>query len=79
MRSLHIRDVEETILERLKLLARLHHRSVQGEIRAILEEASRLAPMHDQTAVRPLSITTVSAGNETASWDRQEIYGDDAR
>jgi len=79
MRSLHIRGVDEATLERLRVLAELHHRSVQGEIRAILEEASRLAPVGDPIAVRPLSITTVSTGADAVEWGRQEIYGDEAR
>ena len=79
MKSLHIRDVDETILERLKLLAQLHHRSMQGEIRAILEDAARRAPERAEATVRPLNINTVSTGSGYTTWHRQEIYGDEAR
>jgi len=76
MKSVHIRDVEEDVLERLKSLARLHHRSLQGELRAILEEASRRSPAPD--APKELDLFTAT-GNHDGSWSREEMYGDDAR
>ncbi len=75
MKSLHIRDVDERVLERLQRLARLHHRSVQGEVRAILEEAARYAP---EERAAPVDLVTVDTGR-AKPWSRAEIYGDDAR
>ncbi|MFP4552057.1 MAG: FitA-like ribbon-helix-helix domain-containing protein [Spirochaetales bacterium] len=74
MKSLHIRDVDERVLDRLHRLARLHHRSVQGEVRAILEEAASFAP---EGAV-PLTLVTVDTG-QSPSWSRSEMYGGEAR
>ena len=79
MKSLHIRDVDEIVVKRLRILAQLHHRSVQGEIRAILEEATQRAPADMPVEIRPLDIETVSTGTSGAAWNRQDIYGDDAR
>lgn len=76
MKSLHIRDIDETVLERLRVLEQLHHRSVQGEVRAILEEAAERAP--DAEAYRPLDLVTVATGRDD-SWSRKDLYGDDAR
>ncbi|MFW5743520.1 MAG: FitA-like ribbon-helix-helix domain-containing protein [Spirochaetota bacterium] len=76
MKSLHIRDVNESVLQRLKRLARMHHRSLQGEVRAILEEASRRAPDDDRTD--ELDLVTVETGRD-GGWSREELYGDDAR
>jgi plasmid stability protein len=76
MKSLHIRDVDERVLENLHRLARAHHRSVQGEVKAILEEASRYAPPLGQD--EPLSLVTTHTGRN-APWSRQEMYDDDAR
>jgi len=75
MRSIHIRDVDEDVLARLQRLAKLHHRSVQGELRAILEEAARYAPEERAAA---LDLVTVDTGR-AKSWSRAEVYGDDAR
>jgi plasmid stability protein len=76
MKSLHIRDIDEIVLARLHRLAKVHHRSVQGEVRAILEEAAQYAS--NQTDFEPLDLVTVQTGR-TATWSRTEIYGDEAR
>jgi len=76
MKSLHIRNVDERVLENLQRLARAHHRSVQGEVKAILEEASLYAPTLGQD--EPLGLVTTHAGRN-APWSRQEMYDDDAR
>lgn len=63
------------VLHNLQTLARLHHRSVQGEIRAILAEAARRVPTEgggDQ-----LDLVTVDTG-ATDAFRREEMY-DDAR
>ena len=54
----------------------MHHRSLQGEVRAILQEAAEMAP--DPYASRELDLVTVSIP-DPGSWSRECIYGDDAR
>lgn len=76
MKSLHIRDVPEETVRRLKRLARLHHRSLQGELQAILERAARLAPLSEESS--ELDLNTVDTGG-TSTWSREEIYGTDCR
>lgn len=76
MKSLYIRDIDESVLSRLYRLAKAHHRSVQGEVRAILEQAVQFAANSDELA--PIDLITVQTGR-TGSWPRTEIYGDDAR
>ena len=76
MSSIHIRDVPSTTLDALKRLARCHHRSLQGELHAILERAASLAPPDENP--RPLELVTVETGR-TTSWNRAEIYGADGR
>ncbi len=71
MKSLHIRNIDEATLSRLRRLAALHHRSLQGEVRSLLEEAARRAPGVEDGA--PLSITTVSVGTE-GTYRREDIY-----
>jgi len=76
MRSLHVREVDESVLERLKRLAQMHHRSLQGEVRAILENASRQAPGGNSR--EGIDLVTVETGRD-GTWSRDEIYDDSAR
>ena len=76
MKSIHIRNIDPEVLTALKRLARSHHRSLQGELRAILEREARLAP--DEATEQPLQLHTVNTDN-TGTWSRDEIYGDDGR
>ena len=76
MTSIHIRHVAPETLHALKRLARSHHRSLQGELHAILERAARMAPPDE--AVRTLTLVTVRTGR-TSSWSRDELYGPDGR
>ncbi|TVR70899.1 MAG: hypothetical protein EA427_05155 [Spirochaetaceae bacterium] len=75
MKSIHVRDVDPGVLRRLQTLARLHHRSVQGEIRAILAEAARRAP--EDGDLNQMDLATVETG-APGTFRREEIY-DDAR
>ena len=76
MKSLHIRNVDEFVLERLRIRAQMHHRSLQGELRAILEQAAKLAP--DRPAGDTLDLVKVSI-SRPGSWSREAIYDDDSR
>ncbi|TVR73470.1 MAG: hypothetical protein EA427_02135 [Spirochaetaceae bacterium] len=75
MKSIHVRDIDPFVLKRLQTLARLHHRSVQGEISAILAEAARRVP--EDRDRNQLDLVTVETG-ATGTFRREEIY-DDAR
>ena len=67
---------DELVLDRLRMLARMHHRSLQGEVRAILAAAARRVPRPD--ADEELDLVTVATGRSD-TWTRQAIYNDDAR
>lgn len=75
MKSILIRDLDPEIYGAIKKLADAHHRSMQGELHAILERAARMAP-----PAKPdeLDLITVSTGR-TAGWSRKEMYGSDGR
>jgi hypothetical protein len=75
MKSILIRDLPEQTLENLKQLAAYHHRSLQGELHRILEEASRRTPNLNSGSFK---IKTVNTGMQ-GTWSRDEIYSDDAR
>jgi hypothetical protein len=73
MKSLHIRDISEETLERLKKRAGMHHRSLQGEIHQLLEEAARIPLPGDAIEFQ---LNTVGVGG-VGSWNREEIYADE--
>ena len=76
MNAVHITRIPPETINALKRLARSHHRSLQGELRAILEHAARLAPAED--AAEELKLVTAHTGY-TGSWRRDEIYDADGR
>jgi plasmid stability protein len=76
MPGLNIRDLPVETLRALKRRARAHHRSVQGELRAIIEEAALAAP--PEQGHPPIRLRQVSVGGDRP-WTREEIYDDDAR
>ena len=76
MASIYIRDIPPATLAALKRLARSHHRSLQDELRVILDRAALLAPPDEDT--RTLDLVTVRTGHAT-SWNREEIYGPEGR
>lgn len=75
MKSLHIRGVPEHTVDRLKRRAARHHRSLQGELLALLEEAAKQSPTSDEEAFELLTVRTCGQQH----WTREEIYEDDAR
>lgn len=76
MKAVHIRDVDVLVIRRIGRLAQMHKRSMQAELRVILEEASRKAEAAESDTGDSLVFVSVPG---TDSYGRQEIYGHDAR
>lgn len=76
MPAIHVRDVPEPVVIALRERASSRGRSMQEEIRQILQEAAT-APT-PRSAPEPLRLTTVRTAG-TSTWSREEIYGDDGR
>ena len=73
MKSLHIRNVPEVTIERLKRRAARHHRSLQGELRELLGRAAdELAAERVDEEFTLLTVTT--AGRQ--DWSREAMYED---
>ncbi len=72
MKSLHIRAVPEQTIERLKRRARRHHRSLQGELQALLEEAAKQGVSDDGGEFSLHTVRTQGVQN----WSREGIYED---
>ncbi len=76
MKALHIRDVDELVLHHIAKLARFHKRSMQAEVRVILEEAAARAEKLDPAIGEDLILVAVESGK---GYGRDELYGDAAR
>lgn len=72
MKSIHIRGVPEATIERLKRRAIRHHRSLQGELQFLLEEAARQPTAEESTVFSLHTVTT----RGTQNWSREGIYED---
>jgi len=75
MKSIHIKDVPDETIERLKSLARAHHRSLQGELRSVLQQAAELA---EPAQLPRLRLNHADTGRRERL-TREEIYRDEAR
>jgi antitoxin (DNA-binding transcriptional repressor) of toxin-antitoxin stability system len=70
-----VMEETEGLLRVLRARAKRHGRSLEQELRAILD-AAKDAP--DAAQLPPIRLTTVrTAGSST--WSREEIYGDEGR
>lgn len=76
MPALHIRDVPEETVAAIKRRAARHGRSVQQELRDVLEKVAS----EPVTGGRPrrLTLRTVATGRDE-SFDRADFYDDDER
>ncbi|HJX64944.1 MAG TPA: plasmid stability protein [Polyangia bacterium] len=79
MASLLIRNLDDAAVARLKARARRNNRSLQGEVKSILESEARTAKTRPgQPGHRELKIHIVNIPTR-ATWSRSEIYDDNGR
>lgn len=76
MAGIHVRDLPEETVQALKRRAKAHHRSVQGEVRAILSDAAQASPPDE--GYPPIRLYHVDIGNEQ-TWTREDMYDDGGR
>jgi len=76
MQALHIRDVPEETVAALRRCASRRGHSMQQELREVLSRAA--AESLDEEPPRELRFRTVATGR-SASFDRDDFYGDDER
>lgn len=80
MPAVHVRDIPPEVLEALKRRAAANRRSLQMELREILDRAAREAPPQDKRPSAAESLTMAREVPESSTtWSRDEIYGDDGR
>jgi len=73
MPALHVRNLDDALIAALMERARRNHRSLQGEVRSILEAAAADERPSGAHTRRRLSLRTVSVGRP-ANFSRDVIY-----
>lgn len=68
--NLSVKNVPEDLAERLRQRAKRHHRSLQGELMAILEEAAGPEKLSVEEAERRLKALAFRTGDESTAWLR---------
>jgi len=76
MPAIHVRNVPEATVSALRERAERHGRSMQQEVLEILENAAA-EPVPTQ-APAPIQLATTRT-SVTATWRREDIYGDEGR
>ena len=71
MPNLSIKNVPEDMLARLRTRASQHHRSLQGELVAILEEALAPRRLTLEELVQRVQERGVQTGDESTPWIRE--------
>jgi plasmid stability protein len=69
--NLSVKNVPEDLAEKLRQRAKRHHRSLQGELMAILEEAADLEKPSVEEAERRLKALAFRTGDESTAWLRE--------
>lgn len=70
--SLSIKNVPDELLDRLRSRASAHHRSLQGELLAILEDTLRCQPLAIEEADRRLRALGLTTGDDATAIIRVE-------
>ncbi|MBI2851461.1 MAG: Arc family DNA-binding protein [Chloroflexi bacterium] len=69
--NVSVKNVPDEIMEKLRKRAKHHHRSLQGEIMAILEEATSPSGFSVDEAELRLKALGFGTGDESTSWLRE--------
>ena len=69
--NLSVKNVPDEIAEKLRKRAKRHHRSLQGELMVILEEAAGPETISLEEAERRLSALNFKTGDDSAAWLRE--------
>jgi plasmid stability protein len=70
--NLSIKNVPDQLAEELRRRARKNHRSLQGELLAVLEEAVAKPRLSVQEAEVRLKALGYSTGDEATAWIRED-------
>ena len=68
--NLSVKNVPDDLAERLRKRAQRHHRSLQGELLVILEEATGPTRLSVDEAEQRLRVLDFSTGDDSTAWVR---------
>ena len=77
MAALHVRNLDDAVIDALKERAASKNRSLQGEVKTILEEAAFGARKSGDKRA-PFRLNKVRVGSQS-KYSRKDIYEDDGR
>ncbi len=69
--NLSVKNVPDDLAERLRKRAHRHHRSLQGELMVILEEATGPTKLSVDEAEERLRALAFRTGDDSAAWVRE--------
>lgn len=69
--NLSVKNVPDDLAERLRQRAKRHHRSLQGELMAILDEATGPARLSVDQAEKRLRELGFRTGDDSTAWVRE--------
>ena len=69
--NLSVKNVPDDLAERLRQRAKRHHRSLQGELMAILEEATGTPRLSVDEAEKRLRALGFRTGDDSTAWVRE--------
>jgi plasmid stability protein len=69
--NVSLKNVPDDIVEKLRIMAKRHHRSLQGELIAILEETVGNAKFSIDQAESRLRELRFETGDESTAWLRE--------
>ena len=69
--NISVKNVPDEIIGKLRQRAKRHHRSVQGELMAILEEATSPTKLTIEQAEAVLKAIGLHTGDDSTSWIRE--------
>ena len=69
--NVSVKNVPDEVMEKLRQRAKRHHRSVQGELLAILEEVTGPAQLSVEQAESRLRALGLGTGDDSTAWIRE--------
>ncbi len=69
--NLSAKNVPDDLMDKLRKRAKRHHRSLQGELMAILEEAVGPSSLSFEEADRRIKALRLKTGDEATLWIRE--------
>jgi plasmid stability protein len=69
--NVSVKNVPDDVVEKLRTRAKRHHRSLQGELMAVLEEAAGPAVLSLDEAETRLNALRLGTGDDSTTWVRE--------